>query len=133
MSDTTNMFDTTKAFGGFSVDDIPTAKRFYSETLGLKVEEIEGGMLNLRLDSGAVVLIYPKGAAHQPASFTILNFGVADVEKAVEALNAKGIDTKIYPEMGDDKGIQRDYGPDIAWFTDPAGNILSVIASGEAR
>lgn len=121
------MFDTTRAFSGFSVNDIPAASTFYSEILGLKVDEIEGGMLNLTLDSGASVLIYPKGDAHRPASFTILNFGVTDIEKAVDELNAKGVTTKIYDDMGDEKGIQRGQGPDIAWFTDPAGNVLSVI------
>lgn len=124
------MFDTTRSFSGFSVDDIDAARDFYRDTLELTVEENEGGMLTLKLDSGAGILVYPKGDQHAPASFTILNFPVDDVEAAVDALNTKGVGTKIYPDMGDEKGIQRGWGPDIAWFRDPAGNVLSVLAAG---
>lgn len=123
------MFDTTRTFGGFSVDDIDAAEGFYRDVLGLEVSSNEMGILTLHLDSGATVIAYPKGD-HRPASFTILNFGVDDVEAAVDALNARGVVTTIYSdEMPvDHKGIMRGNGPDIAWFRDPAGNVLSVLA-----
>lgn len=126
------MFDTVNAFSGFSVDDIDAASAFYSEVLGLRVDAENGGMLTLHLDSGASILVYPK-EDHEPASFTILNFGVADVDAAVGQLNERGVVTKIYDDMGDDRGIQRGWGPDIAWFRDPAGNVLSVLATARAR
>lgn len=118
------MFEHTQAFSGFSVDDIPAAKRFYSETLGLRVSE-EHGMLRLHIAGGHDVLVYPK-KDHTPATFTVLNFPVPDIDAAVHELAARGIhfDTN---EWTDEKGVQRMYGPPIAWFTDPAGNILSVI------
>lgn len=127
------MFKNSKAFSGFSVDDIEAAKKFYGETLGLPVEE-QGGMgLELSLGSGAKVFIYPK-PNHQPATYTVLNFPVADVDKAVDELTAKGVAFEHYDEgmmKTDDKGIARpsspDQGPTIAWFKDPAGNILSVL------
>ena len=122
------MFGDVKAFSGFSVDDVQRAKEFYTETLGLTVSE-ENGMLEIRLGSGANVLAYPKDN-HEPATFTILNFPVADVEAAVEALKAKGVEFESYDLPGfktDDRNIFRDAGPDIAWFRDPAGNILSVL------
>jgi catechol 2,3-dioxygenase-like lactoylglutathione lyase family enzyme len=122
------MFDSSGAFSGFSVDDIPAAKAFY-EKLGLTVVENDMGFLNLRLASGASVLVYSK-PNHAPASYTVLNFEVDDVEAAVDDLNARGVVTKIYsdPDFGTDaKGISRGRGPDIAWFTDPAGNVLSVL------
>lgn len=122
------MFKDAKAFSGFSVDDIPKAKEFYGGTLGLEVSE-EWGMLTLRLAGGANVLVYPKGDEHVPASFTILNFPVADVERAVDELTAAGVPFEHYEgEYGtDEKGIFRGEGPTIAWFRDPAGNILSVL------
>jgi catechol 2,3-dioxygenase-like lactoylglutathione lyase family enzyme len=122
------MFGQTKAFSGFSADDIPAAKRFYGDTLGLDVTE-ENGMLNVTLGTGGVVLIYPK-PNHQPASFTVLNFPVDDVERAVADLKAKGVRFESYdsPDLKtDDDDVARGEGPDIAWFTDPAGNILSVL------
>ncbi len=127
------MFKDSKAFSGFSVDDIEAAKKFYGETLGLPVEE-QGGMgLELSLGSGAKVLIYPK-PNHQPASFTILNFPVDDVDAAVDELTSKGVEFEHYDEgmmKTDEKGIARpespDQGPTIAWFKDPAGNTLSVL------
>jgi catechol 2,3-dioxygenase-like lactoylglutathione lyase family enzyme len=121
------MFKDTKAFSGFSVDDIPRAKQFYGETLGLDVSE-EHGMLFLHLGGGATVLAYPK-ENHEPASFTILNFPVPDVEEAVDRLTAAGVPFEHYEgELGtDEKGIFRGEGPTIAWFKDPAGNILSVL------
>jgi catechol 2,3-dioxygenase-like lactoylglutathione lyase family enzyme len=123
------MFTTDHAFSGFSVDDLDAAKAFYADTLGLKVEELENGFLQLHLASGATVLIYGKDD-HVPASFTILNFPVDDVDAAVDELNDKGVATKIYDDSDlptDAKGIARGMGPDIAWFRDPAGNVLSVL------
>ena len=121
------MFKDTEAFSGFSVDDVPRAKQFYGETLGLEVSE-EHGMLFLHLGGGATVLAYPK-ENHEPASFTILNFPVPDVEEAVDRLTAAGVPFEHYEgELGtDEKGIFRGEGPTIAWFRDPAGNILSVL------
>ena len=123
------MFKDTKAFSGFSVDDIPKAKAFYSQTLGVNVTE-EHGMLTLHLAGGNNVLVYPKGSAHTPATYTILNFPVNNIDKAVDDLTAAGISMEHYgPDFGqDEKGISRDpRGPAIAWFKDPAGNILSVV------
>ena len=123
------MFENTKAFSGFSVNDVPRAKEFYGETLGLKVSE-ENGMLTLHIAGGRDTLVYPKGADHTPASFTILNFPVEDVEKAVDDLTERGIVFERYPGAeteADEKGIFRGGGPLIAWFKDPAGNVLSVI------
>ncbi|HEY0260642.1 MAG TPA: VOC family protein [Lacisediminihabitans sp.] len=125
------MFTPDNAFSGFSIDDLEAAKRFYGDTLGLTVSENQMGFLNLTLGSGAVVLAYVK-PDHRPASFTILNFPVDDVEAAVDDLNGRGVVTKIYGEGShtDDKGIARGWGPDIAWFRDPAGNVLSVLKAG---
>ncbi|RDG39124.1 VOC family protein [Streptomyces corynorhini] len=120
------MFGESKAFSGFAVDDIEKARRFYTGTLGLEVSE-EHGLLRLRLGSGAVVLVYPK-PHHTPASFTVLNFPVDDIDAAVEELGGKGVRFERYPGMeADEKGIFRGGGPYIAWFTDPAGNVLSVL------
>jgi catechol 2,3-dioxygenase-like lactoylglutathione lyase family enzyme len=121
------MFKDTQAFSGFSVNDIPRAKQFYAETLGLNVSE-EHGMLQLKLATGATVLVYPK-ENHEPASFTILNFPVPDVEEAVDRLTQAGVPFEHYEgELAtDEKGIFRGEGPTIAWFRDPAGNILSVL------
>ena len=124
------MFGDVAAFSGFSVNDIDAARTFYGETLGLRVEENDMGFLNLHLASGAVILVYVK-PDHVPAEYTILNFDVDDVKAAVDDLNARGVVTKIYtePSFGTDaKGISRGQGPDIAWFRDPAGNVLSVLA-----
>jgi predicted enzyme related to lactoylglutathione lyase len=120
------MFKDTKAFSGFSVNDIPKAKQFYGETLGVNVSE-ENGMLTLHLGSGGSVLIYPKDN-HVPATYTTLNFPVPNIEKAVDELTKRGIKFERYPGMDiDEKGIFHGGGPLIAWFTDPAGNIISVI------
>ena len=120
------MFENTQAFSGFSVDDIAQARQFYGETLGLKLSE-ENGMLTLHIAGGGKILIYPK-PGHVPATFTILNFPVADVEQVVDQLTARGVRFERYDNMPqDDKGIMRGHGPDIAWFTDPAGNVLSVL------
>jgi catechol 2,3-dioxygenase-like lactoylglutathione lyase family enzyme len=112
-------------FSGFSANDIPAAKRFYGDTLGLATREEMGGLV-LELDHP--VYVYPKDD-HEPATFTVLNFQVPDVTRAVDELSAKGIRFERYPGFPqDDKGIMRGNGPDIAWFKDPAGNVLSVIA-----
>ena len=123
------MLADSPAFSGFSVDDPVAARRFYEDTLGLRVsdEEMEG-MMRLRLGGGTDVLVYPK-ADHTPASFTVLNFPVPDVEKAVDELTARGVRFEQYENPPTDaKGIMREGGPLIAWFTDPAGNVFSVIA-----
>ena len=124
-------FFTDRAFSGFSVDDAAAAKTFYGETLGLEVVDNAMGFVEIVLASGARILVYTK-PNHEPASFTILNFPVDDVDAAVDELNARGVVTKIYsdPDFGtDEKGIARGNGrgPDIAWFRDPAGNVLAVL------
>ena len=117
------------AFSGFSTNDIEAAKRFYGETLGVDVSDVHG-MLNLKLAGGQRVLIYPKDD-HVPATFTVLNFEVADIDAAVDDLAAKGVAFERYEDAGQDaKGIARQYPPPIAWFKDPAGNVLSVIQTG---
>ena len=123
------MLADSPAFSGFSVNDPVAARRFYEDTLGLRVsdEEMEG-MMRLNLGGGTDVLVYPK-ADHTPASFTVLNFPVPDVEKAVDELTARGVRFEQYENPPTDaKGIMREGGPLIAWFTDPAGNVFSVIA-----
>jgi catechol 2,3-dioxygenase-like lactoylglutathione lyase family enzyme len=123
------MLADSPAFSGFSVADLDAARRFYGETLGLRVSDAPemGGMLTLHLGSGADVLVYPK-PDHVPATFTILNFPVPDVEKAVDDLAARGVQFQRYEQFDqDEKGIARGDGPPIAWFTDPSGNVLSVL------
>ena len=122
------MFRDTKAFSSFSVNDLQRAKEFYANLLGLEVGDSPEG-LSLRLAGGGVVFLYPK-PNHVPATFTVLNFRVDDVEAAVDALAAKGVRFEQYdmPDLKTDaKGIARGNGPTIAWFKDPAGNILSVV------
>jgi len=122
------MLRESPAFSGFSVDDVARAREFYAQTLGLDVSE-ENGMLTLRLTGGGRVLVYPKDD-HAPATFTVLNFPVPDIGAAVDQLVAAGVAFEHYGEgFGqDDRGIARDpRGPAIAWFKDPAGNILSLI------
>jgi catechol 2,3-dioxygenase-like lactoylglutathione lyase family enzyme len=122
----TVMFENTKAFSGFAVDDVSKAERFYSETLGLRVSE-EYGMLQLHIAGEWDILVYPK-PDHTPASFTILNFPVEDIEKAVDELIERGVRLERYDGFEqDERGIFRGGGPLIAWFKDPAGNVLSVI------
>ena len=126
------MLDLSNAFSGFSVDDVPAAQRFYGETLGLDVTEANG-MLTLHLAGGREVIVYPKGEAHTPASFTILNFPVPDVPAAVAELRGRGVEFERYegtPTQTDDDFVFRGGGPLIAWFTDPAGNVLSVLDAG---
>lgn len=117
------------AFSGYSTNDIPKAKAFYADTLGLDVTE-ENGMLTLKFPGGHTVIVYPKGEAHEPATFTVLNFQVDDIDATVDQLTAAGVTFERYgPEAEqDERGISRgEFGPPIAWFKDPAGNILSVI------
>jgi len=124
------MLTDSKAFSGFAVPDIGKAKEFYGQTLGLKVSE-NHGLLRLHLAGGNNVLIYPK-PDHTPATFTVLNFPVDDVDQAVDKLAKRGVHFEIYdkPDLKtNEKGIMRGKGPTIAWFKDPAGNILSVLQS----
>ncbi|MBG6237898.1 putative enzyme related to lactoylglutathione lyase [Mycetocola sp. CAN_C7] len=128
------MFTPVHAFSGFSVTDTDAARTFYSDVLGLTVTDDEMGLLRIELPGGAEVMAYPK-PDHTPASFTILNFLVDDIDLAVDALNDRGVATKIYDDdtlPTDDRGIMRDNGPTIAWFRDPAGNVLSVIENSTA-
>ena len=123
------MFKNTKAFSAFSVDNIEKAKRFYSETLGLEVVDNKMGILELHLRDSNFIIIYPK-SDHIPATFTILNFPVDNIAKAVDELIGRGVTFEQYEGdiKTDEKGIcWSDQGPDIAWFKDPAGNILSVL------
>jgi catechol 2,3-dioxygenase-like lactoylglutathione lyase family enzyme len=120
------MFANTKAFSGFSVDDLEKAKAFYGGTLGLRVSE-ENGLMNLHISGSNDILVYPKDT-HVPASFTILNFPVDNIDKAVDELGAHGVRFERYEGFeADERGIARGAGPYIAWFKDPAGNILSVL------
>lgn len=120
------MFANTKAFSGFAVDDVQKAREFYGETLGIETSE-EYGMLTLHLAGDRDTLVYPK-PDHTPATYTILNFPVEDIDKAVEELETRGVTLERYEGSGqDEKGIFRDEGPYIAWFKDPAGNVLSVL------
>jgi len=120
------MFESTKAFSGFAVDNVEEAKRFYGETLGLKVTE-EHGLLTLHIAGDRPTLIYPR-PGHEPAAYTILNFPVDDIDAAVDALVERGVEILRYEGMDqDERGVMRGGGPYIAWFTDPAGNILSVL------
>jgi len=117
----------SQAFSSFSVDDIERAGSFYGGVLGLEVVE-EDGLLNITLGSGAHVLAYPKGDGHVPATFTILNFPVADVPATVDELTAAGITFERYDGFEqDDRGVAHGPGPLIAWFKDPAGNVLAVL------
>ncbi len=128
------MFKAKAAFSGFSVNDLASAKKFYAETLGLNVED-SGVGVRLHLPGGGTVFTYPKGD-HQPATFTILNFVVDDIDAAVDELVRRGVKFERYDSgpKQDAKGILRgkaqNRGPDIAWFEDPAGNVLSVIEEG---
>ena len=126
------MLDYTKTFSSFSVDDAAKAKEFYTQTLGLDVKEIPGmdGLLRINSKDGNNLMIYQK-PGHVPATFTVFNFHVKDVEKTVDELTKKGVSFEIYDMPGfktDNKGISRGEGmPTIAWFKDPAGNILSIL------
>ncbi len=120
------MFRDSHAFSGFSSNDIQKAREFYAQVLGLEVTE-ENGILTLALAGGGRVVVYPK-EGHEPASFTVLNFPVEDIDRAVDALAKAGIEFERYEGFQqDERGIMREDGPPIAWFKDPAGNILSVL------
>jgi catechol 2,3-dioxygenase-like lactoylglutathione lyase family enzyme len=120
------MFADTKAYSGFAVDDIKKARAFYDETLGLRTSE-EYGLLWLHLAGGRDTLVYHK-LGHVPATYTILNFEVDDIDAAVDQLTARGVRFERYDGVAqDERGVFRDEGPYIAWFTDPAGNVLSVL------
>lgn len=131
------MFKTLAAFSGFSVDDLAAAKKFYVGTLGLKLNNEEMG-LDFSLPGGGKMFVYPKDD-HKPATFTILNFVVDHIDTAVDALKDKGVEFEHYDLGGgaktDAKGIMRGLaakqGPDIAWFKDPAGNIIAVLQDGK--
>jgi catechol 2,3-dioxygenase-like lactoylglutathione lyase family enzyme len=120
------MFANTKAFSGFAVDDIEKAREFYGDALGLKTTE-EHGLMTLHIAGDRHTLVYPK-PDHTPATYTILNFPVDDIDKAVDELAARGVNVERYDSFDqDEKGIFRGAGPFIAWFKDPAGNVLSVL------
>jgi catechol 2,3-dioxygenase-like lactoylglutathione lyase family enzyme len=120
------MFADTKAFSGFAVDDVTQARRFYGETLGLRTSE-QNGVLTLHLAGERDTIVYPK-PGHVPAGYTILNFPVQDIDAAVAELTARGVRLERYEGFEqDEKGVFRGGGPHIAWFTDPAGNVLSVL------
>jgi catechol 2,3-dioxygenase-like lactoylglutathione lyase family enzyme len=122
------MFKETAAFSGFSVNDVQQAKTFYGQTLGLEVSE-SNGMLWLHLGGDSKVLVYPK-ENHVPATFTILNFPVEDLDRAMDELTRAGVRFEVYtegPVKTDEKGVFHGGGPKIAWFKDPAGNVLSVL------
>jgi catechol 2,3-dioxygenase-like lactoylglutathione lyase family enzyme len=120
------MFTNTKAFSGFAVPDVAKAKEFYGDTLGLKTSE-EHGLLTLHIAGDRAVIVYPK-PDHTPATYTILNFPVDDIDKVVDELTARGVQFERYDGMEqDERSIHRGGGPYIAWFKDPAGNILSVL------
>jgi catechol 2,3-dioxygenase-like lactoylglutathione lyase family enzyme len=120
------MFAQTKAFSGFAVDDVKKAREFYGETLGLKTTE-QYGLMTLHLAGDRDTLVYPK-PDHTPADYTILNFPVDDIDKAVDELAARGVRFERYENIDqDEKGVARGEGPYIAWFKDPAGNVLSVL------
>lgn len=121
------MLGSVKAFSGFAVDDLDAARAFYADVLGLDVQEVGDGLLSLNIAGGTTILIYPK-PDFTPATYTILNFPVADVDAAVDELTAKGVTFQRYDGFDqDEKGISRSDGPTIAWFTDPAGNTLAVL------
>jgi catechol 2,3-dioxygenase-like lactoylglutathione lyase family enzyme len=120
------MFTNTKAFSGFAVDDVEAARAFYGDTLGLKTSE-ENDILTLHIADNRPTLVYPR-PGHTPAEYTILNFPVDDIEQAVDELAARGVEFERYEGFDqDDRGIHRGGGPLIAWFKDPAGNVLSVL------
>lgn len=121
------MLGTTRAISGFSVDDIAAAKKFYSEILGLKVTDEEMGLIRLHLAGGTEILVYPK-PNHEPATYTILNFLVDDIDGTVNTLTSRGVEFIKYDGFPqEENGVMRGNGPDIAWFTDPAGNVISVL------
>jgi predicted enzyme related to lactoylglutathione lyase len=125
------MFANTKAFSGFAVGDLQAAQKFYGDVLGIATSE-NNGLMTLHLTGGRDTLVYPK-PGHTPADYTILNFPVDDIDWAVDELTGRGVTFERYDGLAqDEKGISRGYGPDIAWFRDPAGNILAVLKESAA-
>jgi predicted enzyme related to lactoylglutathione lyase len=128
------MVQMTDMFSGFSVNDVEAAQKFYRDVIGLKVESAGMGNYAIQLPQGGIILFYPK-ENHVPATYTILNFEVPDIDVAADELIGKGVTFEQYDEMpwqdakGIGRGKQANMGPDIAWFTDPAGNILSILSS----
>ena len=122
------MVENTRAFSGFAVDDLDTARRFYGDTLGVRTSVLqEGALLSLHLAGDRDTLVYQK-PDFTPATYTILNFAVDDIDRAVDELAARGVRLERYDGFGqDEKGVARGPGPQIAWFKDPAGNVLSVL------
>ena len=125
------MFDTTRAFGSFAVPDTETARTFYRDTLGLDVKDVPGmegaGLLEIDLGNDRGILVYPK-PGHVPAVFTVLNLAVDDIDAAVDGLAARGVTMLRFEAFDhDEKGVVRDGKPFVAWFTDPAGNIIGVM------
>jgi len=121
------------AFSGFSVDDLDAARAFYTDVLGLQTsaEPVMNGVMHLHLGGGRDVIVYAKGAGHSPATYTVLNFPVPDVDAAVAELTARGVQFLHYDSPPtDETGVMRAGGPLIAWFTDPAGNVFSVLEQG---
>jgi predicted enzyme related to lactoylglutathione lyase len=130
---TTRLLSDSAAFSGFSVDDLDAARTFYEQVLGLRTTPVTemGGLLRLNLAGGRDVLVYAKGPAHSPATYTVLNFPVPDVDAAVAELTSRGVQFLHYDEPPtDETGVMRAGGPLIAWFADPAGNVFSVIEEG---
>jgi len=125
------MFNAENVFSSFSANDLAAARSFYQDVLGLDVTTNAMGFIDLHLPGGASVLVYEK-PTHSPASFTVLNFLVDDVDAAVEELVGRGVTMEHYDEMPQDaNGVMRGNGPDIAWFADPAGNVLALIKNEE--
>ena len=127
---TSTVLSESAAFSGFSVDDLDAARTFYTDVLGLRTSPVPemGGLLRLHLAGERHVLVYAKGAEHSPATYTVLNFPVPDVDAAVAELTARGVQFLHYDQPPtDETGVMRAGGPLIAWFTDPAGNVFSVI------
>ena len=121
------MLEDSEAFSGFAVPDIAEAKDFYGTTLGMRVSDGPMGLLTLYPAGGRDIMVYPK-PDHIPAAYTILNFPVDDIDAAVDELASRGVEFLRYDGFEqDEKGIARGDGPDIAWFSDPAGNILAVV------
>lgn len=124
------MFKDSQTFSSFAVDDLDAARTFYGDTLGLDVSDVEMAGLLAVDTAGGRIMVYAK-PDHVPATFTILNFEVDDVAAAVDSLNAKGVEMLRYDQFEqDEKGIVTEEGPQIAWFNDPAGNVLSVVEAG---
>jgi catechol 2,3-dioxygenase-like lactoylglutathione lyase family enzyme len=125
------MLRDSKAFSGFAVKDLEQARAFYGDALGVETSE-ENGLLTLHLGGDRPTLVYPK-PDHQPGNYTILNFPVGDIDAAVDELSSRGVEFERYEGFDqDEKGIARSGGPPIAWFTDPSGNILSVLVTDDA-